>query len=173
MTLVNAKTNETPQVLASGKVDAIGAWQPNAGQAMKALPGAHPVYTSAQSPGLIYDVLAVSPASLATHRADYAKLLKVWDHVCAYIADPATQDDAVRIMASRVGVPPQQYKNLLGGTHLINIAEAKKAFQKGEGLDSLYGSSKNADAFNVRAGVYPKTHNLDGFIDPSLTAAQP
>ena len=28
VTLVNAKTNETPQVLASGQVDAIGAWQP-------------------------------------------------------------------------------------------------------------------------------------------------
>jgi allophanate hydrolase len=28
VTLVNSKTNETPQVLASGQVDAIGAWQP-------------------------------------------------------------------------------------------------------------------------------------------------
>ena len=33
--LVNAKTNETPQVLASGQVAAIGAWQPISGQAMK------------------------------------------------------------------------------------------------------------------------------------------
>ena len=29
--LVNVKTNETPQALASGQVDAIGAWQPNSG----------------------------------------------------------------------------------------------------------------------------------------------
>src|SRR5882672_7531865 len=63
--LVNAKTNETPQVLASGQVAAIGAWQPNSGLAMKAVPGAHPVYTSAEAPGLIYDVLTVSPSSLA------------------------------------------------------------------------------------------------------------
>ena len=39
VTLVNAKTNETPQVLSSGQVDAIGAWQPISGQAMKGLPG--------------------------------------------------------------------------------------------------------------------------------------
>ncbi|HWW20746.1 MAG TPA: ABC transporter substrate-binding protein, partial [Steroidobacteraceae bacterium] len=71
VTLVNSKTNETPQVLASGQVDAIGAWQPNSGLAIRALPGAHPVYTSAQSPGLIYDVLAVNPATLTTHREDY------------------------------------------------------------------------------------------------------
>jgi len=42
--LVNAKTNETPQVLASGQVDAIGAWQPISGEAMKGLAGSKPVW---------------------------------------------------------------------------------------------------------------------------------
>ncbi|MHB1236256.1 MAG: ABC transporter substrate-binding protein, partial [Gallionella sp.] len=37
VTLVNAKTNEMPQVLSSGDVAAVGAWQPIAGQAMKGL----------------------------------------------------------------------------------------------------------------------------------------
>ena len=68
VTLVNAKTNETPQVLASGQVDAIGAWQPISGEAMKALPGSKPIYTSAEAPGLIYDVLAVSPTSLKARK---------------------------------------------------------------------------------------------------------
>ena len=100
VTLVNAKTNETPQVLASGQVEAIGAWQPIAGQAMKGLPGSHPLYTSAQAPGLIYDVLAVSPASLAATRPTRIKLIKVWDRVVHYINDPKTQDDAVKIMSA-------------------------------------------------------------------------
>ena len=59
VTLVNTPTNDTPQVLASGEVAAIGAWQPNSGQAMKAVPGSHPIYTSADEPGL-------SPFSAAT-----------------------------------------------------------------------------------------------------------
>ena len=173
VTLVNSKTNETPQVLASGQVDAIGAWQPNSGLAIKALPGAHPVYTSAQSPGLIYDVLAVNPATLASRRADYIKLIKVWDHVVGYINDPQTQDDAVQIMAARVGLNPAQYKQLLAGTHLINIAEAKKVLVKAEGLGSLYGSSQVADDFNVRNAVYKQPQRIDGYIEPSLTLAQP
>jgi NitT/TauT family transport system substrate-binding protein len=45
--LVNAKTNETPQVLGSGDVAAIGAWQPIAGEAMRGSPGSHPLYPSA------------------------------------------------------------------------------------------------------------------------------
>src|SRR6204780_2480047 len=142
VTLVNSKTNETPQVLASGQVDAIGAWQPNSGMAMKALPGSRPIYTSAQAPGLIYDVLIVSPSSLAAHRADYMKLVQLWDHIVKYINDPQTQDDAISIMSARVGLTPAQYKPLLAGTHLLNIAEAKKVFVKADGMDSLYGSSK-------------------------------
>src|ERR1700728_5202880 len=134
VTLVNSKTNETPQVLASGQVDAIGAWQPNSGLAMKALPGAHPVYTSAQAPGLVYDVLTVNPSSLAAHRADYIKLIKVWDHVVSYISDPKTQDDAVQIMSARVGLTAAKYQQLLAGTHMISIAGAKKIFVKACGL---------------------------------------
>jgi NitT/TauT family transport system substrate-binding protein len=173
VTLINSKTNETPQVLASGQVDAIGAWQPNSGLAIKALPGAHPVYTSAQSPGLIYDELVVNPATLASHRADYIKLIKVWDRVVGYINDPKTQDDAVQIMATRVGLSPAQYKQILAGTHLIDVAEAKKVLVKAEGLGSLYGSSQIADDFNVHNSVYKQPQKIDGYIEPSLTLAQP
>src|SRR5258708_17701467 len=88
VSLVNAKTNETPQVLASKHVAAIGAWQPISGQAMKAVPGARPLYTSAKAPGLIYDVLAVSPASLKAHRADWMKLIRARDKVVHSIDDP-------------------------------------------------------------------------------------
>jgi NitT/TauT family transport system substrate-binding protein len=173
VTLVNSKTNETPQVLASGQVDAIGAWQPNSGLAMKALPGAHPVYTSAQAPGLIYDVLTVNPATIAIHRADYIKLIKVWDHVVSYINDPKTQDDAVLIMSARVGLTPEKYQLLLAGTHLISVAEGNNIFVRADGLGSLYGSTQNADDFNVHNAVYKQPQKIDGYIEPSLTAAQP
>jgi NitT/TauT family transport system substrate-binding protein len=167
VTLVNSKTNETPQVLASGQVDAIGAWQPNS------VPGAHPIYTSAQAPGLIYDVLIVSPSSLAAHRTDYMKLVQLWDRIVKYINDPHTQDDAISIMSARVGLTPAQYKPLLAGTHLLDIAEAKKVFVKTDGLDSLYGSSKIVDEFNVRNNVYKQPQGIDGYIYPALTMSQP
>jgi NitT/TauT family transport system substrate-binding protein len=171
VTLVGAKTNETPQVLASGQVDAIGAWQPVAGQAMKGLPGSKPLYTSAKAPGLIYDVLAVSPASFAAHKDDYIKLIKVWDHVVHYINDPKTQDDAVAIMAKRVGLKPEEYKPLLKGTHLLDVAAGKKVMKKADGLASLYGSSKISDDFNVANAVYKEHQDIDSYINASPTEA--
>jgi NitT/TauT family transport system substrate-binding protein len=169
--LVNTKTNDTPQVLGSGQVAAIGAWQPVSGEAMKALPGSRPLYTSAESPGLIYDVLYVTPASLASKKAEWAKLVKLWDKVVHYIEDPKTQDDAVKIMAARSGISPEEYKPLLKGTKLLDLAAGKKVFMKADGLGSLYGSSKIANEFNVANDVYKESQTIEGYIDPSLTDA--
>ncbi|MBC7697336.1 MAG: ABC transporter substrate-binding protein [Bacteroidia bacterium] len=168
ITLVNTKTNETPQALASGDLAAIGAWQPNSGEAMSRVPGAKPIYTSADEPGLIYDVLTVSPASLSSRKADWKKVILVWDKVVAYINDPKTQPDAVKIMAARVGLKPEAYLPLLKGTKLLSLAEGKKVFVKAKGFKSLYGSSKIADDFNVKYAVYKKPMDLNKAIDSSL-----
>jgi NitT/TauT family transport system substrate-binding protein len=168
VTLVNTKTNDTPQVFASGEVDAIGAWQPISFQALKAIPGSRPIYTSAKAPGLIYDVLAVNPASLSAHKEDYAKLIKIWDRVVHYINDPKTQDDAVKIMAARSGVEPAAYKLLLAGTHLLDSAGGKAIFKKADGLTSLYGSSQIADDFYVKNAVYKEHQDVNSYIDPSF-----
>jgi NitT/TauT family transport system substrate-binding protein len=170
ITLVKAPTNETPQVLASPDVSAIGAWQPVSGAAMKHVPGAKPIYTSADEPGLIFDVLAVNPASLAAQRADWAKVVKVWYRVVNYIYDPKTRDDAVKIMSARVGLTPAAYLPLLGGTKILKLDEAKKAYVKADGFKSLYGSSKIVDQFNVKYGIYKKPEDIDKYIDPSITA---
>ncbi len=172
VTLVNAKTNETPQVLASGSVAAIAAWQPVSGQAMKLVPGAKPIFTSAQAPGLIYDALAVSPQSLKDRRDDWEKVMTVWYKTVAYIDDPKTFPDALKIMAARDGVDAATYKPYVKGTHILTLAEAKAAFQKTDKLSSIYGSDTNADDFNVRNGVYKQAQSVDAYIDPSLTEAR-
>ena len=169
--LTNVPTNETPQVLASGDVAAIAAWQPNSGIALKLVPGSKPIYTSADEPGLIYDVLAVSPNSLAARRADWQKVVKVWYRVVNYIHNPETHADAIRIMASRVGVSPEEYESFVSGTKILSLDEAKGFFKKGEGFGSLYGSSSIVDKFNLDNKVYGEAQDVDAYIDPSLTDA--
>jgi NitT/TauT family transport system substrate-binding protein len=168
VTLVNVPTHQTPQTLASGDVDAIVAWQPNSGEALKALPGSKAIYTSADEPGLIYDALCVNPAHLAKNRADWAKVVEVWYKIVEFVQNPKTQDEAVKIMAARVQVKPEVYKALMGGTHFLTKAEAKKAFEKGDGFTSLYGSSKIVDDFNVANKVYEKPQKIAAYIDGSL-----
>lgn len=171
VTLVNVPTNETPQVLASGQVAAIVAWQPNSGETLKLVPDSKPIYTSANKPGLIYDVLAASPQSLSSRRDDYMKMMKVWYRIIDYIKDPATHDDAIKIMAARVGIPPAEYEAFVKGTHILTLDEAKKHMLKADGFESLYGSSMISDKFNVDNQVYKTAEDVSSYFDPSLTNA--
>jgi NitT/TauT family transport system substrate-binding protein len=95
-------------------------------------------------------------------------LVGVWDKTVAYINDPKTQPDALKIMSTRVGLTPQEYKRFLKGTKLLSVAEGKAAFVKADGLKSLYGSSKIADDFNVKNAIYKAPQDLNKAIDPSL-----
>lgn len=170
--LVNVPTNETPQVLASGDVSAIVAWQPNSGQALTQVPGSKALYTSADEPGLIYDVLAVNPSSLAERRDDWEKVVDVWYQTVDFILDPKTQEEAIAIMAARVGVSAEEYKPLIAGTKILTLEEAKKLISEDEGFGSLYGSTKIADDFNLKYEVYSEAQDLSSYIDTSLILSE-
>ena len=158
----------TPPVRASGDVEASVAWQPSSGQALNLVPGSKAIYTSADEPGLIYDLLAVSPESLASRRDEWKKVIDVWYRAVAYLKDPKTADDAVKIMAARVGLSPEEYKPFLKGTNILTREEANKFMVKGEGFKSIYGSSKISDDFNVANKVYAKPEVIEDYIDGSL-----
>ena len=167
--LVNVPTHDTAQTLASGSVDAIGAWQPNAGQALKGTAGSKAIFTSADLPGLIYDLVCVSPQSLAQRRADWVNFVKVWNRIVAFVKDPANEAEAVKIMAGRAGVPPEEYAKYMPGTKFLTPEEALTRFTPTETLASLLGSGKVADEFNVANKVYAKPQPVASYIDGSLS----
>lgn len=169
--LVPTPTNQTPQVLASGQVDAIGAWQPNSGAALKAVAGSKAIYTSADEPGLIYDAIVVTPQSLAERRADWVKVAQVWDRVVAFLADSKTRAEGIKIMAARAGVDASEYAAFMPGTRFLSLAEGAKVLDStAAGFGSLAGSSKIADDFNVKNGVYKSAQDIPASYDASITA---
>lgn len=169
--LVNIPTNETPQALAAGGVDAIGAWQPSSGQALKTVAGSTAIYTSAEVPGLIYDVLYVSPESLAARRDDWVKVVRAWYDTVEWMNDPANKAEKLRILSARVGLSPEEYEPFLKGTYILPLEEAVKVFTGGTdaGLKSLAGSNAEVDAFNVKYEVYAAPEAKPSYIDASLT----
>lgn len=166
---VNTPTNETPQVLASGAVDAVSAWQPSSGQALKLVSGSKPIFTSADAPGIIYDILFVDPESLEKRRDDWKKVVKVWYRIVDFIKDEDNLDETLEILASRVSVTPEEYEPFLAGTYILTGEKVKPIWEKGEGLGSVYGSTKISDDFNVEFEAYEKALDIDKYFDPSLT----
>ena len=168
VTLVNSMTNELPQVFNSPDVAAVAVWQPVANQALKAVAGSKIIYSSKDKPGLIYDTLTVNMTHLSAHKEEWKKIIQVWDKTVKFINDPATHDEAVKIMANKVGVDPKAYEQFIGGTHLLDLEANKKAFTKGTGFDSIYGSSYHVNEFNFKNGVYTTKVDVDGVIYPAL-----
>jgi NitT/TauT family transport system substrate-binding protein len=66
-------------------------------------------------------------------------------------------------------VKPEEYEPFFKGTHILSLKEALHHWQKGDDLDSLFGSTKNVDDFNVNNGVYKQHVDYRGYLDPSLT----
>jgi NitT/TauT family transport system substrate-binding protein len=166
--IVKVATNDTPQTLASGGVDAIGAWYPVSGQALSQVAGSKPIYTSKDVPGLIYDALHVSKESLNSRRDDWKKVVGVWFRVVDYINNPATRSDAAKIMAAKVGVNAKQYEKSMAGTAFLDLKGNLERLKKSESLDSVYGSLKTANDFYLKASVYKAPQDPNAYIDPSL-----
>ncbi len=164
----NVPTDQTPQTLKSGEVDAIVAWQPNSGQALKEVPGSKAIFTSRDVPGIIYDVLAVNPKSLKERRNDWLKVVKVWGRVADFIKDEKNVDEAAKIMSARVGLKPDEYKKLMDGTRILTLDENLKHYEKGGDLSSIYFSNKTVDDFQVKNDVYKKPMPFEQYIDSSL-----
>ncbi|MBC7979476.1 MAG: ABC transporter substrate-binding protein [Armatimonadetes bacterium] len=167
--IVNTPTSETPQVLKTGDVAAICAWQPNSGAALKEVPGSKAIFSSKDAPGLIYDCLAVTPESLESKKADWVKIATVWYKIVDYLKDEGNQEEALEILAARVKVKPDEYEPFLEGTYILTLEEAGKVWEKADGLESIYGSTKVSDGFNVKYKVYEKPLDIDTYLDPSIT----
>lgn len=168
VTLINVPTDQTPQLLRAGEVSAVVAWQPNSGQALKEVPGSTAIFTSAHVPGIIYDLLCVSPKSLKERRDDWRKVAKVWFRIADYLKQPEHRDEAAKIMAARVGMDAAQYLPLMAGTHFLDLRENQDRFRAGDTLASLAFSSKTVDEFQRQNNIYKSPVDYTQYLDPSI-----
>ena len=168
VTLVGTATDKTPQALASGDVSAIGAWYPISGQALKTVPGSKKLFTSADAKGLIFDVIAVNPTSYAAHRDAWKKITAIYYKCVDYLKDPKTADDAIKIMAAKVGADPADYAKNIPGTHFLTIPEAKACLKKSHDMLSIYGSLELSDKFYLDNKVYKESQKPSDYIIPGI-----
>jgi len=174
VTLVNTPTNNMPQTLASGQVAAVGAWYPISSQALVSAPGSKRLFTSADAKGLIYDVLAVSPASLAAHHDDWIKVAAIYYKCVAYLMDPATRGDAIKIMAAKVQQKPEDYAKNVPGTHFETLAEAKANYKGDAGAAiNLHDSMALSDKFSLDNAVYKVSQKPEDYLSSSITLGLP
>ncbi len=125
VTWTNVDASEVPVALERGAIDLGHTWKPYASSA--AAKGATPVFTSADTPGLILDVVLTTRESMQRHPEALRGFVRAWfDAVEAWRRDP----DAGRAAAMPVFGPAGATASL-AGIHLYDLADNRQAMAGG------------------------------------------
>ncbi len=165
--IVNLSAGDAAAAFMSGRVDAAVVWNPWISQIQKSGKG-RPLFTSAQMPGLIPDLLVVQAKSLQNKRKDLTGMVQAWFDTVAFIC--AQPDRAVAIMSKVVGMDAAQYQVFMPGTRFFDARANQEAFDPGN-EHSLVKVAPAISAFLLANKLIEGQPVAAGGVDRSLLDA--
>ncbi|HRI06340.1 MAG TPA: ABC transporter substrate-binding protein [Nannocystaceae bacterium] len=121
MTTQNAST-----AFIAGSLDGAGIYEPYLSQAKASRAGSSIVLSSADTPGMIVDLMFVNDATAAKRPEDVRKVIAGWRKAVAFIrTDP---DEAFKIMSTAFGLPNQEFADIVGGITWLDLADNRRLF---------------------------------------------
>ena len=106
--------------LIAGQVDVAVTYEPYIAAALAENPDLKVLYSAAERPGLISDVLVINP-KLDSKTA--TALLQVWDEALAFYK--SNPEEAKAIIAKAVGSSPEELQTAFDGVQFYTLAESK------------------------------------------------
>ena len=168
VTYSNLSVPDSAAAFMAGKVDAAVIWQPWVSQIQREGKG-KVLFSSADIPGLIPDILLCRTPVVEQRPADMQKLVAVWLDIIQFLK--TNEDEAVAIMAKVVEQPPDAYKAFMPGTRFFDLDMNLKGFEKRPDDSSLYGSAKSISEFLVGAGQLKAVPDYAAAIEPKFVRA--
>lgn len=181
---VNTSDADIVGLFSSSTTEAVAAWNPQL-SAIAEMPDANVVYTSAEIPGEILDMMVVNTQTLADNPALGHALVGAWYEVMGLVE--ADDDNALTIMADAAGTDLEGYRAQLEATYLyIDPAEAVALMKSPELLETmervaefsfehglLGDMAPNAGVVGIEtpSGVFGDESNVQLRFDPSFTQA--
>ena len=118
--VVNMTATDAGVAFAAKQVDAAVTWEPALSQGANAAHG-HLLMSSADQPGLITDVVAVTPETAAEHKDELKAFVRAWYRALDFIK--TNPDEAKQIMATGVGgwlADPKVFDDTLKGIEYVD-----------------------------------------------------
>jgi NitT/TauT family transport system substrate-binding protein len=162
ISLENLATDEALAAMEQGRVDAAALWEPMLTQAAK--PGRRVLFTSAEIPGEIIDVLAVRKAVLQERPDAVAELLRGHSRGAAsFSADP---NDAAETASRLLGLDIAEARGALERVEILGLAQNTRIFDESS-PESAFQAYALAERFMrehgmLRHAARPASDILDG-----------
>lgn len=134
--VVNLSAGDAAAAFLAGRVDAAVVWNPWVNKIQTSGKG-KPLFTSKEVPGMIPDLLVAQEKSVKANRKDYLGMIKAWYETEKFIRE--NPDEATKIMAKVVSMPPAEYKIFLPGTRFFDQKANLQAFGPASDSTSLMG----------------------------------
>lgn len=151
---VNTSDADIVGLFTSDTTEAVAAWNPQL-SAIADMPTGNVVYTSAEIPGEILDMMVVNTQTLADNPALGHALVGAWYEVMGLVE--AGDENALTIMADAAGTDLEGYKNQLDATYLYT--DPTEAIELMESPDLL--------ATMERVAEFSFEHGLLGDMAPN------
>ncbi len=158
--LVDTDAAELPAKLKSGEVDAGHTWQPFVTQAQDE--GARVLFTSAATPGLIQDVVAVRGEVLRERPEALRAFVKGWFKAVDYWKAHPDQGNALAARALNVG--PNTIS--LEGIRLTTLQDNIQLFIAGETTRSIYYTARLYVDFFLGSGGLTRKPDVEHILEP-------
>ena len=126
--MVNMTATDAGLAFTAGRVDAAVTWEPHLSQGAATDHG-KVLVSSAETPGLIVDVVAVLDSTAVEHEAELKGFVRAWQRSLDFLE--SNPDEAYQIMADGVGgwlEDPNEFKGAATGIEYLDIARNTEMF---------------------------------------------
>ncbi|MEG4293958.1 ABC transporter substrate-binding protein [Microcoleus sp. D2B6] len=159
--LVKVDALEVPQRLQNNAIQAGHTWEPYLSEALKL--GAHILFTSKQTPGLILDAIAFRGEVIRDRPEDIRAFVRGWLQGLSYWEANIPEGNAIASKA--LNIPSNTIS--LEGINLTDFAENQKFFQS-DSPNYIFKTAKKYADFFIRAGNVTRLPNLETLFNSSF-----
>ncbi|MEZ2230730.1 ABC transporter substrate-binding protein [Microcoleus sp.] len=159
--LVKFDALEIPQRLQSNSIQAGHTWEPFLSEALKL--GAHILYTSKQTPGLILDLVAFRGEAIRSRPQDIRAFVRGWLQALSYWEANIQEGNA--LVSKTLKIPSNTLS--LEGVNLTDFEENQKLFQS-TNPNSIYNTAKKYADFFIRTGNVTRIPEIETLFNSSL-----
>jgi NitT/TauT family transport system substrate-binding protein len=159
---VEADASDVTQKLLAGEIDVGHTWEPYLSQGVSQ--GLELVFSSVETPGMVLDMLVVTPSCAARRKAQLRAFVKLWfEAVDWWLARP---QEASTLIAKRLGLAVDEVS--LKGLRLSTLDENRRLLVPGEGPGTLGGMARRYSDFFVSRGLVAKPLSVAQLASPGL-----
>ncbi len=161
ITPVPMPASDAGAALIAGQVDAAVTYEPYISESMGNDPALHVIYSGADNPGLISDMLAVNAPYANANEETMRKLLQTWSAAVDFLR--VYPDDGRAIIAEAVGSTPEELASAFEGIEFYNLDE-NLDIMTGDAVENLNIVAQSA----ISIGLIDQAPDFQRMVNPNF-----